>query len=139
MEGSVCSGMVYLRIAAFAMMTKMVSLRWLLAFIILCTFPLYGLFEIHEVAAVTGTELNLFDLVFYQFGLYTNLFLLIFPLYIFLISDLFHDNEMEVYLILRVGGRKNWFFYKIPALFYPGLSGAGGWSLCLRRQFCLAI
>jgi hypothetical protein len=76
--------------------------KWVFAFLVLVGLSIYSVREIYKLSWETSYTFNLFDVLFYEFGLFMYIFLIIIPIYIFLISDIFIDKRIDTYIYSRI-------------------------------------
>jgi len=78
---------------------------------------MYSVREIYKLSLETSYTFNLFDVFFYEFGLFMYIFLIIIPIYIFLISDIFIDKRIDTYIYSRINKKTNIWKNKIFLIF----------------------
>ncbi len=116
----------------FGVCIKFLSKKWLVAFIIFAFYPLYSLYNVEIIISSFVGEMTITNVLMYQFGLYYNIYLLFLPLYIFLIGDIIKDGKLDLYVFLRYGSRKSWWFNKIYILFMVTLVYLIlAWGICI--------
>lgn len=92
-------------------------IRWVISFIALVALSLYATFEIKKLEIESGYQFNIYDVMFYEFGLFMYLFLIIIPIYIYMVSDFFIDDRLDNYIYTRFIYKIEIWKYKILTLF----------------------
>lgn len=101
----------------FLFITKILQPRWLITFILLCQLPLWNIYQFSKITQGMQIQTTVYHILLLQFGLYTNIFLILIPIYVILISDIINDGGLEQFLLIRMKDINSWIKYKIKSLF----------------------
>lgn len=93
--------MIYKQFLKQSIMSHVLSIKWVLSFVCLTALSLYASIQIQTYSYTTGQPFNIFDVFFYQFGLYMYVFLVISPIFIALISNISINHRMDNYIYAR--------------------------------------
>lgn len=90
--------------------------RWVISFLCLVGLSMFSTKEIHNLSIETGYVFNLYDVLFYEFGLFMYLFLIIVPIYVYLVNDIFIDNRLDTYIYIRFTDKTDIWKHKVLQL-----------------------
>lgn len=100
-----------LRIAKNNLISLFCSYKVLLIVVVACILPLNTIYQLRYIAH--WNDATIFDGLLYEFGLYTMHYLILVPLFIFVVYDIVKPSLMDNFIFFRIRDRKNLFLSKM--------------------------
>ena len=105
MDGSV------LRITKNNLISLFCSYKMLLIVVVGCILPLNTIYQLRYIGH--WNDATIFDGLLYEFGLYTIHYLILVPLFIFMVYDIVKPSLMDNFIFFRITDRKKLFLSKM--------------------------